>query len=329
MDIKIPIIIQPLITEPINDTFAVTPVPVITPVAAINPDTYSAAGHQQHWLNATLRQLLPQQTSPALLLTHILQDLPTILKNDHLPPALKILLQNLIQAIPQAQDLTKPQMLEQTIQTSGLFLEATLLQQMSERTPSFLQQDFKANLLKLKTALEQLTHPHGNTATESPAELSLLTDLHKNTTGALNKILVDQLASLPKEDPTKQVWFIEIPFLAQTGTDILKLEIERDTHNTSTSETDQAPCWSVTLTITTPGLGKLYCKVSFSDNTLNTYFRSEDDHTLKMIEQSIAQLRARFEAVGLKPGHIDAQKGQLAKQLSNKLHQHSLIDDRA
>ncbi|NOT85777.1 MAG: flagellar hook-length control protein FliK, partial [Methylococcaceae bacterium] len=161
----------------------------------------------------------------------------------------------------------------------------------------------------------------------SADELAALKVLNANTTGALNKLLVDQLASLPKEDSPKQVWLVEIPFLMPHGTDSLKLEVEHD--RGQAAETNQMPCWSVTLTLTPPGLGILYCKVSFVDGVLNTYFRSEDAKTLRMIEQQSEQLRVQFAAVGLKPGHIDMQKGQLGKPLSDKLHHQTLFDDRA
>jgi flagellar hook-length control protein FliK len=326
LDIKLPIITQPLATPPLKGALPVSPVAKVAPVVEVAPKNPNQAENQRQWLNATLRQLLPQQISPTRLLTQLLHDLPTFQQNDQLPANLKTLLQSLIQALPPALTLNNPQLLAQALQNSGLFLEAKLAQRLSG-TSQQLQQDFKANLLKLKAALQQHELESNNIEALSAEALTALTALHQNTVGALSKLLVDQLASLSKENSPKQVWFVEIPFLTQNRSDSLKLEVERDA--THATEPGQAPCWSVTLTLTPPRLGTLYCKISFIENTLNAYFRSEDAQTLGMIEQHTAQLRTQFEAVGLTPGYIDVQKGQLEKSLTHKLHSQTLFDDKA
>jgi flagellar hook-length control protein FliK len=296
------------------------------PVPKLAPQNLSPLLLQQPFITATLRQLVAHQSSPAQFLTQLLRDLPALQQSNRLSTALKTALQNMIQTLPQIQHLTDPQTLQQTLQNSGLFLEAKLLQRLNT-LPTPLQQDFKANLLKLKSALHQQLLQPDNEVRISLEERTLLTELQQKTGEAISKLMLEQLASLPKDDSPKQLWHLEIPVLMKQTVNTLTLEIERDSQNTTAA--NPAPCWSVTLTLTPPGLGTLYCKISAMDNTLNTYFRSEDEQTLTMIEQHIEQLRAQFKAAGLNPGHIDSQKGHLHKKLSQKLANPHLFQAKA
>ncbi|MCX7089317.1 MAG: flagellar hook-length control protein FliK [Methylococcales bacterium] len=324
MDIKPAFTTQAQASVPLKSALPIGEVAKIDTVADVVLLNLTTPDAQRQTINTTLQQLLPQQLAPTLLLTQLLQNLPALQQNDHLSTNLKTLLQNLIQGLPQAQALSDPQVLERTIQDSGLFLEAKLAHFLNG-TPLHLQQDLKANLLKFIATLNE----HTLKSTE-PETLTLLTELQKKTAGVLSHLVVDQLASLPKNDAPKQVWYLEIPFLTQQGqsTDTLKFAIERDAPRGTTDDNEQ-PNWSVTITLTPPGLGTLYCKVSYIAGTLNTYFRSEDAQILTMIDQNTAQLRAQFEAAGLNPGHIDAQKGHLQKNMSEKLANQSLFQGKA
>ncbi|MFI3135298.1 MAG: flagellar hook-length control protein FliK [Methylococcaceae bacterium] len=324
MDIKPAFTTQAQASVPLKSALPIGEVAKIDTVADVVLLNLTTPDAQRQTINTTLQQLLPQQLAPTLLLTQLLQNLPALQQNDHLSTNLKTLLQNLIQGLPQAQALSDPQVLERTIQDSGLFLEAKLAHFLNG-TPLHLQQDLKANLLKFIATLNE----HTLKSTE-PETLTLLTELQKKTAGVLSHLVVDQLASLPKDDAPKQVWYLEIPFLTQQGqsTDTLKFAIERDAPRGTTDDNEQ-PNWSVTITLTPPGLGTLYCKVSYIAGTLNTYFRSEDAQILTMIDQNTAQLRAQFEAAGLNPGHIDAQKGHLQKNMSQKLANQSLFQGKA
>lgn len=322
MDIKIPVIPQPQTTPFIKDSLPIHPVAAVPTISSENPN---ASAHQQQLLNTTLRHALPQQAPPTQLLAHILQNLPALQHDLHLSTDLKALLQNLVQSLPTASALHHPQTLAQALQNSGLFLEAHLAQSLQNVMPA-LQHDFKANLLKLKTALQQ---PLSSTISEqlSTDELTVLKTLQNDTLGALNGLLLNQLASLPKEDAPKQVWSIEIPYATPHGTDSFKLEITRDKgHATAAAQT---PCWSVTLILTPPELATVSCKMTFASGVLNAYFRSDDPQTLALIEQHTEQLRAQLTAAGLTCGYIDSQPIPLEKPWSAQRFRQGLLDDTA
>ncbi|NOT84064.1 MAG: hypothetical protein HOP02_04620, partial [Methylococcaceae bacterium] len=149
MDIKTPLILQPLAIGSVKHQLPINPVSAVAPVTMINSQKFD----QQQWLNAILRQLLPQQTSPTLLLAHILKNLPALQHQEHFSADLKMLLQALIQSLPQISSLNNPQLLTHAVQNAGLFLEAHLAQSLLG-VATQLPQDFKANLLKLKAALQ-------------------------------------------------------------------------------------------------------------------------------------------------------------------------------
>lgn len=325
MDIKIPVILQPQTTPFIKDSLPIHPVAAVPPVPIINSESLNTSAHQQQLLNTTLRHALPHQASPTQLLSHILQNLPALQHDAHLSTDLKALLQNLVQSLPSAPALHHPQTLAQALQNSGLFLEAHLAQSLQNVMPS-LQHDFKANLLKLKTALQQPLSPD-NIEQLTTDELIALKTLQNDTLGALNGLLLNQLASLPKEDAPKQVWSIEIPYVTPHGTDSFKLEITRDKGHAT--EAAQTPCWSVTLILTPPELATVSCKMTFESGVLNTYFRSDDPQTLTLIEQQTEQLRTQLTAVGLSCGYIDSQPIPLEKPLSAQRFQQGLFDDTA
>lgn len=124
----------------------------------------------QQILNQALRTVLPRQAPADQLLNTIkaLNQLPEALKNS-LPPATQQALSQLTQVIPTRQQLSHPDGLKQAIQNSGTFLESKLATPSTQHSPN-IQQDFKTQLLKVLSNLEQITR------VQSPEKVDKLPD---------------------------------------------------------------------------------------------------------------------------------------------------------
>lgn len=280
-------------------------------------------------ISETLVQLLPQQITPTLLLNQLIQHIPELLSHETLPEALQRIAQEIIQNLPKAAQLTDPQTLKQAVVDSGIFLEAKLPQLLTEM-PVALQKDFKLTLLKflveIKEHLQIQPDKEGLENSKATNDLTVLKELQQKTEGSIAKLVLDQLSSLAKDDSPKQVWNLEIPFLTKTHADKIAIEIEQD--HSHSSNPDDDPSWSVTLTLTPPLLGTIHCKVTYIDKCINTYFRSETPQTLEMLQHHLEQLRQQFEAAGLKSGFMNVQEGHFKKDLSQKMSQRTLFNQK-
>ena len=201
------------------------------------------------------------------------------------------------------------------------FLEAKLA-----NLPLTLQGDLKRHLLTLADTLQKVQgiqntlsgaetiHPAtGQAADSSPAKILLDVlagamdeALLNKTEGAIARIALDQLASLPQNDDKQNTWQIEIPFIDGHHTDSVKLKINRESNANQSS--DQAN-WSVVLELNPPGLGKLHSRISLVGDRIDTYFWSDQKTTTALVREHLDRLSARYTQVGLSVGQLNALEG--------------------
>jgi flagellar hook-length control protein FliK len=180
-------------------------------------------------------------------------------------------------------------------------------------------------LLKFIQVLKQeLTHQGLQPLNQN--DLDLLKNLQNKTENTVAKIVLDQLMSLPKDDNPKQQWIIDIPFINRQQAESVKIEIQRDKENKQQSSNHD---WSVNITITPPDLGTIHCLVSYRNDVINTYFKSQNTQTTELIKYNLDHLKNQFEESGLKPGHMDAQDGTQKTQPVHQLAGKKLFDDNA
>jgi hypothetical protein len=307
---------------------------------------------------ATLvKQLLPKQASPIVLLEQLHENLPPLVSSQTLPEPLKKVVLELLQGLPQKEQLFDDQHLAKVIKDSGVFLEAklplliksglfegslkeavlNLLQKAPQQTDSkplpeagladtLFKFDFKANLGKLLEALK-LEINNQNDLAITNAETDVLKNLQHKTENSLAKIVLDQLVSLPKEDTPKQLWHIELAFMDRQTPQTAELQIQMD------QEQDQATAannWSATITITPPGLGAIHCVVNCKDKFVSTYFKTQTSQTASLIKDNLDYLKTQFEEQGLKIGHMSANEGGTPKNNATRQSQgKKLFDDHA
>lgn len=275
-------------------------------------------------ITKTLKQKLPIQQPPEVFINQLIKTLPEFSKNTNLPETLQRLAQHILKNLPAKSHLSQPKGIKQSINNSGLFLEAKLLQ--SENNPQLkTQADYKSNVLKFLQTLKQLpaatSLPESNT---SALETSNLKQLQNNGDSSVAKLVLDQLNSLPKEDSPKQIWHLEIPYIDQENAHPLSLQIEKDKEKNAEQAKEN---WSATISLTPSGLGKLYCKISCYGQTVNTHFWSDLPKTANLITHNLGYLKNQLEASGLKVGSLKSHQDMPIQNPNPGISSINLVDE--
>ncbi|MCD2451744.1 flagellar hook-length control protein FliK [Methylicorpusculum oleiharenae] len=283
-----------------------------------------------------VKRFLPKNDSPAAFVNQLVKDNTGLQTSETVSLPLKQLVSDILRNLPGHKDLMQDGLLKNIFSESGLFLEAKIARLMNpsdapqkalagpETGNVLFKDDLKAHLLKLIQTLQMETAGESEQTQSSPA-LEQLKNLLQKSENSLARIILDQLASVPKEDSPKQQWLIEIPFLNQDQADSVKIEINKDQH---AKQEGQNQTWSVTVTLSPPNIGPIRCKIAYFDNTVNTHFFAEKPQTTELIKHHLDYLKQQLEQAGLKTGHIEASEGSV-EALPNRLTSDSLLDEKA
>ncbi len=270
----------------------------------------------------TIKQTLPAQNSPSELVNQLIKNLSSINDNASIPDNLKRLARQILDSIPHIKnDKVDPKILKQSVLNSGLFLEAKLTYSGKKNNLN-LQADLKNQLLKLQHTIKQELETQQKS---SSSEIDLLQEIQKKTENSLAKIILNQLASLPKEEGIKQAWVLDIPFINKEVSESVKIEIEREQNK---DEETNSGNWAVTITITPPGLGTIHCKVTCINKTINTRFWSDTEKVVSMINHNLDYLKTQFDKAGIETGHMLAHSGTEKNDVINTLKNQSLFDQK-
>ncbi|WP_347986819.1 flagellar hook-length control protein FliK [Methylomonas sp. AM2-LC] len=263
-------------------------------------------------VNTLLKNLLPIQNSPTELLTFLGQTLAILKLNPSVAEALTQLAEQILAHIPEQSQLQQPEKLHDSIRQSGLFLESKLANLLASSNNSNLTADLKANLLKFSQALNlQLSVDTLTLDTHN-----LLNELLQKTNAGLAKITLDQFNAINVvEDSPKQAWSLELPYFYQHTAHSLHIEIQQDKQRSNNGdEPAKQKNWAVSITITPPELGTIYCNISCYDGVINTRFWSHAPEIVEKINSHLNYLQQQLEQKGLKTGFMEAHQGKPAKQ---------------
>jgi hypothetical protein len=268
-----------------------------------HPEFKLLANHSssEQLIQQAFKQNLPNQQQPSVLLNQIIQLLPSINKSTNIPDTLKRLAKEILDSLPH-KNIQKPSQLKIAISNSGLFLEAKLAK-TDQQGNLTIHPDFKNKLFKFNHALK---HSLSSEQKLSANEANLIKELLQKSENSLAKVILNQLASLPKEDTSRQVWLLDLPFLNKEIAESVEIKISQEQKH---KEDDRRENWAVTITISPPGLSTIYCKVSCFDETINTTFWSNTQDVVAKINQNLDYLKSQFETAGINPGHMSAQTG--------------------
>jgi Flagellar hook-length control protein FliK len=275
-----------------------------------------------------LRQFLPKQQSLTDFAVSLRQiAMLTAGKTD----AVSVAIHETLGAVLPKDELISTEGLKRGISNSGFFLEAKLA-----NPPLTLQGDLKGCLLRLADVLQNAqsklsrlssagTIPLATGQAVDPAPSKTLPDLLAQaidkdnalfikTEGAIARIVLDQLASLPQGDGKQNVWQIEVPFTDGQHTDSAKLKIIRES---KTNQASGQANWSVVLELNPPGLGTLYSKISLVDDRIDTKFWSDQQTLTALVREKLEFLSARYTQAGLAVGQLDALDGTAVNATSS------------
>lgn len=262
------------------------------------------------------KQLLPKQESPAVAVNQLIKEIPKLLENNNVSKTLKRLAVQILQNLPQRQQLNSGPALKQSVDNAGLFLEAKLPELANALTgktnelklPEELQltKDLKLNFLKFIQALKQESSVQAETRL-SNIELEAIKNLLQKSENALAKIILDQFNALPKEESPKQVWNLELPFMHQSKAETVQIEFEQEKDSQNQSNEDQ---WSVNITLNPPNLGTIHCRLNQQNGAINSQFWSKNNQISQLIQANLDYLKQQLEDSGLTVGHINAHTGK-------------------
>ena len=275
----------------------------------------------------------------ALVQAELIKALPQLIKNESVPQSLQRIAAEILQNLTQKQPLLNNPVLQQLTTNTTPIAETELAtlklnlplavegESGNAKTNALGAEDFKANLLKFIHALKQELATQGEQPLNK-TDIDLLKNLQNKTENTVAKLVLDQLMSLPKEDSPKQLWVIDIPFIDRQQAETVKIEIQRDKENKKQSGSGD---WSVNITITPPGLGTIHCMVSYRNDAINTFFKSQNTQTTELIKHNLDYLKSQLEESGLKTGHMDAHDGAQKTQAAHphQLTGKKLFDDNA
>lgn len=268
----------------------------------------TAGSQEQRAVSQALRLFLPKQQS--------LGDFAVALRQfasvtEGRADGINALIQSVVSGLMSKEELMSAEGVKQGIQNAGVFLEAKL----ASNVPP--QGDLKAQLLILKDNVQQfLQNPDvsaGNAADVDRIFASVLAEnasaLLSKTEGAIARVVLDQLASLPQNDDQQQLWQIEIPFTNGNRTDSVKLKITRDG---KAGQDTKTATWSVVLELNPPGLAPLQAKISLMGDKVDTYFWSEQGNLNELVRQRFDELASRYQQAGLAVGRLGVRDSPLA-----------------
>jgi hypothetical protein len=265
---------------------------------------------------AALKNILPrQQPLPELFkaLTQVIQA-PV---REHIPVPVRQQAINLLQQLPSTADPQFKSQLQRALVDSGLLTEPKLLRGLTESADMKLQMVhlFKqiAQLLPENRLLQSNIDPRllpqtlkATAESLSDSGVKLLLGLLKHLDGAIARVQTHQLASLPQEDPTRQVWQFELPIRNGEEVDLLHIRIGKDEQGAGA---EAEAVWSLTLHMNLTGLGPMRVQLRLQGEQLSTLIWSQRPDTHSLIQSRLSELRQAYEQRGLTVDRLEAHVG--------------------
>ena len=269
---------------------------------------------------AALKLLLPrQQPLPQAFeaLTRVAQAPPQV----RIPPAVRQQIVNLLNQLPSPREAGQGNRLQNLIADSGLLTEAKLLLQSAPAAG-----DIKLNLMRLQETLRQwlperllpplepgmklpLPAPDAHAKAEMTDNgIKLLIGLLKSLDGAVARIQTHQLASLPHDDPGRQVWQFELPIRNGQGFDLLHFRIGREAARRQAAE---AQIWNLTLHMNLSPLGPMRIQIRLQETQVSTVIWSAQNGTDNLVRQHLERLKQGYERAGLEVKRLEAFVGNV------------------
>lgn len=160
----------------------------------------------------------------------------------------------------------------------------------------------------------------GQELSMTPRELQL------HAEGALARVQLNQLSSLPLERQPGMEWLIELPVRREQETDIWNLRISRDPERDGErGPAENAGGWSVMLAFDLPGIGPLQTRVNLRGEQISAQFFSQTPGILALVREHLPMLQARLRQAGLQIDELSCHHGQIPAPAPQRTR---LLDER-
>lgn len=149
--------------------------------------------------------------------------------------------------------------------------------------------------------------PRGQTPAPDPGLPRLMQELSRQAEGALSRIQYNQLASLPQEDPNRQIWQLDLPLRNGNRLDAFHLRIEEERNGAEQSA--EGASWTINLEFELSPLGPIQVRVGILGETVSGTFWAQRRETANLISRRLEELQTGFERVGLEVGKLKSLVG--------------------
>jgi len=137
---------------------------------------------------------------------------------------------------------------------------------------------------------------------------SQIAHLRKQLEGALSRIQLHQLASLPvSAEAADRAWVFELPIRYNDTTQLMHISIDTDEsgpHNDTMQQT-----WTANLAFDLPELGAVHARISLRGDQLSTIFWAPSEITTARFQSALPELDQRLCAAGFKAPRVQALHG--------------------
>lgn len=157
--------------------------------------------------------------------------------------------------------------------------------------------------------------------------LQQLTRLLRSVESGIARIQTQQLASVPQDDGTRQVWQLELPFKDTRELQAVMLRIEQD--QATAGEDENGSSWTMALNLDIGKLGHVHSKVRLTQEHVSTHFWSEQPGTAEKISTHLPRLQAALEKLGLKVNQLTSSLGRPPDPVEMTYTEQRLLDENA
>ncbi len=313
-------------------------------------------------LNQTLRQVLPQQLPLPQVLQQLGQQLGQLSPGqNNSPDALTSALRQLVNNLPQMQQLTTGTGLHQALSNTGLFLENKLAQAVATGKAVDIGQDLKASLLQIlnsrvtnaktettpaaatmeresaglsKAVTDQASGnkasvtANRNTQAANAQVLNVVREIQQQAGAGLARIQLSQSKSVATEETPRPALAIELPVRQGDQVGIFNLLINRDqVDDENEGRSREFVPWSVTLSFELEILGAMRAYILLIGKQVSVTLWAEQEETAALFNHHAPTLKENLEQAGLQVSTIQAHQG-LPEQLQHSAWQgrDSLLD---
>ncbi len=267
-----------------------------------------------------LKSALPRQLPLDRILDNLtrVSNQPVVAQSPQLQEAVR----RLFAELPAPDKLKSGQPLSRIFRETGLLMESHLLR------GNITSGDLKANLLRVLSQLHTIlnlpagkaparhtgfpgtplprTPPELHQSSSDQLQRSLLRELAVQTEGALARIQLNQLTSLPSGEREAQIWQFDLPLRQDDRTEVFQIRITKEKPSDTASDT---PGWTLSIRFNLSPLGTIEVRLAFAGATVSTHFWAEREDTRVRIERQLPQLQRAFARSGLSAARFTVHQG--------------------